>query len=116
MSRVNDAVLDDLPAYVLETLKPDENSNYSMVRFFIDKDICLPVRTEFIGLNGELRKELVIDREQVQMVDEHWVPFLTTMTDLKLGTKSIATVEEVEIDPELSSGMFEVNSLKAGGH
>ena len=116
VSRVGDAVLDDLPAYVLETLKADENSNYSMVRFFIDKDICLPVRTEFIGLNGELRKELVIDREQVQMVDEHWVPFRTTMTDLKLGTKSIAIVEEVEIDPQLSEGMFEVNSLKAGGH
>lgn len=116
VTRVDDAILEDQAAYVLETIKPDENANYSMVRFFIDKEICLPVRTEFIGLNGETRKELVIDREQVKLVDDHWVPYRTTMTDLKLGTKSIAVVLEVDIDPELSSGMFEVSALKAGGH
>ena len=83
-----------------------------MVRFFIDKDICLPMRTEFIGANGELRKELLIDREEVRDVDGHWVPYRTTMRDLKLGTHSVAIVETVDIDPELDPGIFEAAELR----
>ena len=116
VKRVKDAVLNDKPAYVLETTKPGDNANYSMVRFFIDSEVCLPVRTEFIAPNGELRKELVVDREQIQLVQDHWVPFHTTMRDFKLGTQSVFIVEEVEIDPELDGGMFEVTALKRGGH
>ena len=114
VARVEDAVLDDFPGYVLETIKPDDNSHYSMVRFFIDKDVCLPVRTEFLAPNGDLRKELVADREQIRKVGEHWVPYLTMMTDLKLKTKSTFTVEEIVFDPDLDKSIFEVQALRLG--
>lgn len=114
--RVDDAVLDDEPAYVLETLKPGDTSTYSKVRFFVDKDVCLPVRTEFLAPNGSLRKELVVDREEIREVDGHWVPFRTTMADLKLGTKTVFIAQEVDIDPDLDPGMFEERELRRGGH
>ena len=110
--RVDDAVVDEHPAYVLETVKPGDDSTYSMVRFFIDQEICLPVRSEFLALNGELRKQLTIDREEVRKVDGRWVPFKSTMEDLKLQTTSVFIVEEVEIDPNLQDGMFEVSELR----
>ena len=110
--RVEDTVVNEHPAYVLETVKPGENSNYSMVRFFIDKKICLPVRSEFLALNGEIRKELTIEREEVRKVEGRWVPFKSTMQDNKLKTKSVFIVEEVEIDPILQDGMFEVSELR----
>lgn len=114
VARVEDAVIDDFSVYVLETVKPDDNSYYSMVRFFIDKDVCLPVRTEFLAPNGDLRKELVADREQIRKVDDHWVPYLTTMTHFKFNTKSTFMVEEIAIDPDLAQGMFEVRALRRG--
>ena len=114
VARVEDAVIDDFPVYVLETIKPDDNSHYSMVRFFVDQGMCLPVRTEFLAPNGDLRKELVADREQIRKVGDHWVPYLTTMTDLKLKTKSTFTVEEIVIDPDLDKSIFEVQSLRHG--
>ena len=82
--RVDDSEVDGFPSYVLETVKPGEEATYSLVRFFIDKDFCLPMKSEFLSLNGELRKELIIDRAEVKNVDDHWVPYKTTMLDRKL--------------------------------
>jgi len=87
VKRVDDAVLDDKPAYVLETIKTGDNAHYGLARFFIDQQVCLPVRTEFIARNGTLRKELLIDREQIKMVDEHWIPFHVTVLDHKLDSQ-----------------------------
>ena len=112
--RVEDSEVNGFPAYVLETVKPGEEATYSLVRFFIDHEYCLPTRSEFVGLNGELRKELVIDRSSIKKVDDRWVPYRTTMFDLKLNTNSVFTVEEVQFDPDLHDAMFEVTSLKRG--
>ena len=111
---MEDSEVNGFPAYVLETVKPGEEATYSLVRFFIDHEYCLPTRSEFVGLNGELRKELVIDRSSIKKVDDRWVPYRTTMFDLKLNTNSVFTVEEVQIDPDLHDAMFEVTSLKRG--
>lgn len=116
VERRDDAVLDDAAVYLLETTKPRENSDYSLVRFFIDQKLCVPVRTEFVATNGGLRKELVADRSEIREVDGRWVPHKVTMTDHKLGTKSIYTVLELDIDPDLDDNLFEQNALLRGGH
>ncbi len=112
--RVDDSKVDTHPAYVLETVKPGEDSTYSLVRFFVDQEKCLPVRTEFVGLNGEIRKELLVDRSEIKLVDDHWVPYKSTMFDYKLKTHSIFSITEVDVDPDLHDSMFEVTSLKRG--
>lgn len=114
VERVADASLGEFPVYVLETVKPDENSHYSLVRFFIDKTLCLPMQSDFLAPNGELRKQLVVDRAEVRKVDGHWVPFRTTMYDRKHGTHTVFLTEEVAIDPELSAALFEVAELRRG--
>ncbi len=68
--RVEDADIDGFPAYVMETVKPDDNAHYSLLRFYIDKEVCLPIRTDFFAPNGDLRKQLTAEREEIQMVDD----------------------------------------------
>jgi hypothetical protein len=114
VERVADVDVDGHPAYVLETTKADDNSHYSLARFYIDKTVCLPVRSDFIAQNGALRKQLVVERDSIAMVDDHWVPFRTAMIDLKLDTRTLFIVEEVEIDPDLDINLFEATALKQG--
>ncbi|MEQ8230166.1 MAG: outer membrane lipoprotein-sorting protein [Gammaproteobacteria bacterium] len=114
VDRVADDVIEGHPVYVLETVKPDDNSHYRLVRFSIDQRLCLPMRTDFIAPNGELRKQLVVAREEVREVDGKWVPFRTTMFDHKHETHTVFLVEEVEIDPELDASLFEVGELRRG--
>ena len=115
VNRVKDSVVDGYAVYVLETVKADDNSHYSLIRFFVDKGVCLPVQTDFFAPNGDLRKQLVVEREEIRMVDEHWIPFRTTMSDFKFKTQTTFIVEEVAIDPDLRDGLFEVSELKRGG-
>lgn len=112
VKRVADNQVDGYPAYVLETIKADENSHYSLVRFFVDQEICLPMQTDFIGPNGSLRKQLLIDRLEVKPDGKRWIPYRTEMRDLKLNTKTVFIVEEVEMDPDLDPGLFEPSALR----
>ncbi|MEX2481304.1 MAG: outer membrane lipoprotein-sorting protein [Gammaproteobacteria bacterium] len=114
VERMADAMVEGHPAYLLETTKADDNSNYSVARFYVDKAICLPVRSDFIAHNRALRKQLLVDRDAIEQVDGHWVPFRTTMIDHKLDTRRRFTVEEIDIDPELDMNLFEITALKQG--
>ncbi len=114
VERVDDIALDGAPAYVLETIKEDSESHYSLLRFFVDQAFCLPVRTDFIAHNGTLRKQLLVERESITDVDGHWVPYRTTMQDHLLGTRTLFEVLEVVIDPELDAYLFEEAALKRG--
>ncbi len=109
--RVADATVESQPAYVLETIKQDDNASYDVVRFYIDQKICMPVRADFFAPNGSLRKQLLVARDSLAKVDGYWVPFHTTMIDFKLDTRTVFVVKEVVIDPELQDGMFNSSEL-----
>jgi len=112
--RSHDAVINDRPTYVLET-SPDENiSAYSSIRSYLDKDLCIPIKTEFFGYNGSLDKELIIDPIDVRKVDEQWVPFRATMFNRRQSSQTTFEVETVEINPKLPDGYFNVATLKKG--
>jgi len=111
VTRIDDDTVDGHDAYVLETVKQVADSNYLTVRFYIDKHYCLPVRSDFIAVNGDLRKQLLVARDKIAKVDNHWVPFHTTMVDFKHGTRSEFIVEKIIINPELDASMFSNSAL-----
>ena len=112
--RSHDAVVNDRPTYVLETT-PDENiSAYASIRSYLDKDLCIPIKTEFFGYNGSLDKELIINPTDVRKVDEQWVPFRATMFNRRGSSQTTFEVETVEINPEFPDGYFNVATLKKG--
>ena len=105
-------------AYLLETIPKDERSGYSKIRTFMDKELCLPIKSEFYGVNGSLDKELSIDRDAVQPVGNRQIPFRSIMVNHKNNTRSEFIVDEVEVDPDIRDSMFTRTELKRGhkGH
>ena len=111
VQRMDDDVVDGHPAYVLETIKQDENATYDVVRFFVDKELCMPIRADFFAVNGSLRKQLLVNRGEIKREQERWIPYLTTMVDFKHNTHTEFVVQEVVIDPELGDAMFNLTEL-----
>ena len=111
VKRVDDGNVDGHPAYILETIKQDDNASYDVVRFYVDKALCMPVRADFIAPNGSLRKQLLVERDEIKLVDERWIPYVTTMVDYKLNTHTEFVVQEVSVDPDLREGLFNFSEL-----
>ena len=87
---------------------------YSRIRTYMDKELCLPMKSEFYGINGSLDKELWIERDAVKPVGNRQIPFRTVMTNHKNGTHSEFIVEEAQVDPDLRDSTFTRSELKRG--
>jgi hypothetical protein len=111
---LEDTEFDGHPAYVLETVPEDDRSAYSRIRTYMDKELCLPMKSEFYGINGSLDKELWIERDAVKPVGNRQIPFRTVMTNHKNGTHSEFSVEEAQVDPDLRDSTFTRSELKRG--
>jgi outer membrane lipoprotein-sorting protein len=114
VKRLDDAEIDGRPVYVLETTPLDETSAYQRILTSIDREQCLPLRTEFIGRNGTLRKELVAVREEIREVGNRFIPHRVIMRDLKLGSETELSVRKVKVDPKLRDRFFEPAELEVG--
>ncbi|MFP6682343.1 MAG: outer membrane lipoprotein-sorting protein [Gammaproteobacteria bacterium] len=115
---LEDTELESAAAYLLETIPKDERSGYSKIRTYMDKELCLPIKSEFYSVNGSLDKELSIDRDAVQPVGNRQIPFRSIMVNHKNNTRSEFIVKEVEVDPNIRDSMFTRTELKRGhrGH
>ncbi len=111
---LEDQMIDGEPVYVLETIPNDSRSAYSKIRTYMDKSVCLPIKTEFFGLNGSLDKELSIDRDQVKPVGNRQIPHRTLMVNHKNNTRSEFLVDEAQVDPDLRNSIFTKQELRRG--
>jgi hypothetical protein len=111
---LEDQEIDGYPVYVLETIPDDSRSAYSAIRTYMDQALCLPIKTEFFGLNGSLDKELSVDREQVKPIGNRQIPHRTMMVNHKNDTYSEFLVDEVEVDPDLRDSIFSKAELRRG--
>jgi hypothetical protein len=114
VTRAEDAMLDDRPAYVLETSPDEDVSAYGRIRTYVDKEVCLPIRTEFFAPNGTLHKELLIDRAEIREVNGHRVPYRTTMIDHAQDSRSVLELTGVTIDSNLPDHLFTPAGLRKG--
>jgi hypothetical protein len=111
---VEDQMLAGHAVYVLETEPNDGRSAYSRIRTYMDKTICVPVRTEFFGLNGSLDKEITVQREKIELIGDRHIPFYTLVLNHKKNTRSEFVVIEAEVDPELRNSLFNPSELERG--
>lgn len=109
--RLDDAVLDGQPAYVIETVPAEARSAYSRIVTYVDQALCLPLRSEFIGRDGSLAKELVIDRTQVHEVGDRHIPHHLVMHDHRQDSRTELLIEEVTLDSGLSENLFKPSTL-----
>jgi len=106
-----DDTLAGRPVYVLMSY-PDESSGYVKVATYIDKESCVPLKTEFYESGHELRKQLSIDPADIRHRGDIYYPSELVVKDLKQKTETRLIVRNVSIGTELGNDLFDADKLK----
>ncbi len=113
--RKADEEVDGVACFVVEaTPKPDQNSEYSRFLLYIEKAHFVPIRTRYWSTAEVEVKELVSPASSIREFDGVFVPMTATMRNLQQDTYSVATVESLEPNPELTRTTFDPRRLE--GH
>lgn len=113
--RLPDAVLGSRPVYVVEvTPGPETASSYSKVVSYIDREYCVPLKTEFFEDSDEPRKIMTIDPTKVLREAHSWIPREVVLRDLDRETETRLVVAEVEVDGEIPDRRFTQSQLARG--
>lgn len=108
--RADDQQLEGNNSYVFHTTPGDEEAVYTLIETFIDQSMCIPVLTRF-HKNDVVAKELVVDRDSIQEVNDRQVPHKVTMHDRTKNTRTELVAKDVEIDAGLDDSMFHPKRL-----
>ena len=101
------------PAWRIETTPaPEENSVYSRIVAFIDRERCVPLGAELYEAGPEPGKRLEVPPGRVVREGAGWVPMQLSMEDLENGTRSVMTVKDVELDVDLPDRNFTQSALR----
>lgn len=113
--RLEDAVLDGRPVYVLE-VHPDaeEDSKYDHIHLHIDRETCVVLRSEFYARGDQLRKVLTVDPERVTREDGALIPRHLHMEDLIDESSTDLVVESIEVGASIPDKVFTRKELIVG--
>jgi hypothetical protein len=115
--RKDDSEIDGRAVYVVDARPdPESGSGYERVVTFVDKETCVPLRTESYEPGGELRKLLTADTAEIEREGTVWVPHSQTMQDLRDETRTELVVQQIDIDAEIHRKMFSTRELEAGAN
>jgi hypothetical protein len=95
--------------YVVET-HPDDSA-YSRVVSYVDKETCLPLRMELFGANGRLRKELTTDRRAHVRHGDAWVAHDMLVRDVRDLTSTHFMTDTHQRDVLLPEDLFSVDGM-----
>ena len=109
--RFPDDTLAGRAVYVLMSY-PDESSGYVKVATYIDKESCVPLKTEFYERGHELRKQLSVDPADIRHQGGIFYPGELVVKDLKQKTETRLIVHNVNIGAELGNDLFDADKLK----
>ena len=105
--RLDDAVFAGKPTYVIaQRPDPAQESAYTRIVSFIDKDTCVVMKTEYYETEDQIRKRLVADPASVSRVSDLWTAHELEMTDLHEDTRSWLRIRKITYDEEMSSRYF----------
>ena len=106
-----DDTLAGRPVYVLMSY-PDESSGYVKVATYIDKESCVPLKTEFYESGHELRKQLTVDPADIRRQGGIFYPSELVVKDFKQKTETRLIVHNVNVGAELGNDLFDADKLK----
>ena len=114
IKRLADMDIDGHTAYVLETSPDPEISSYSRIQTALDKELCLPMQTQFFAHNGKLLKEMSIDRAAVKKLGDRWAPYRVTMLNHKQNSRTVLVVDSADTEVAISDSQFSMATLRQG--
>jgi outer membrane lipoprotein-sorting protein len=106
-----DDTLAGRPVYVLMSYPP-ESSGYVKVATYIDKESCVPLKTELYESGHVLRKQLSVDPAAIEHQAGIYYPRELVVKDLKQKTETRLIVRNVSIGTELGNDLFDADKLK----
>ncbi len=115
--RLEDAVFDGRPVYVVERkFADDSGSAYDRIVDYVDSETCVPLKTESHESGGRLRKVLSADPAKLERIGGLWVPRSIVMRDLLDETETSLDVEKIEIDERVSRKALTKTDLERNCH
>lgn len=113
--RLPDAEVENRPVYVVEvTPGPELASRYSRIVSYIDREYCVPLKTEFFEDSDVARKVMTIDPKKVSREANSWIPREVVLRDLDRETETRLVVAEIEIDGDIPDRRFTQTQLARG--
>ena len=106
-----DDIVSGRPVYVL-TSYPDEDSGYTRIASYIDKQTCVVLKTEFYEKGQQLRKQLTVEPSAIQKTGNIWYPAEMLMKDLRDKTETRLLVRRITTGEALDDSLFDEKQLK----
>jgi Outer membrane lipoprotein-sorting protein len=97
--------------YVLMSYPP-ETSGYVKVATYIDKESCIPLKTELYESGHELRKQLTVDPSAIQHEAGIYYPRELVVKDLKQKTETRLIVHDVTLGAQLGDDLFDAGKMQ----
>lgn len=94
------------------SMPPGEDSAYRRIVAFIDRESCVPLRTEFYEPTDRMLKVMTADPSTIERVGGIYVPRSLVLEDLKNSVRTELRLGSIEIDSELPDEMFIPNRLQ----
>jgi hypothetical protein len=113
--RLEDAVVEGRPVFVIEVRPEDSDSAYERIRSWVDKETCVALRAEFYERGDEPRKVMTADPSRVTREGDVWLTREVLMQDRRDETETIMLVEEVEVGAKVPRKMFSEKELIQSG-
>ncbi len=97
--------------YVLKLIPKTENqSEYSMLKLWVEDEQFLPTKIEYYDKGNSLYK--VMTRDKIEKIEGYWIAKETEMSDLKTGQKTRMILQQIQFDQNLPDNLFTERYLK----
>ena len=108
---VGDESLNNVQCWIMESRpKAGTDSQYSMVRTWVARDMLLPLRVDFFtGADTPIKRYLVLQLENIQDI---WTETKVVMEDLHSGHKTIMETNKIQYNTGVSDSTFTQQSLE----
>ena len=106
--------LDARPVTVLSAVPTVESgSRYSRIKAWIDDASCVAVKVEFLE-GSTIRKRLLSPSAAIAKAGDYWYVSESTMTDLKLGTRTQLKITGVKSGEDMANRYFDSRNFFLG--
>jgi len=114
--RLPDATVAERPAYVTESVPSDPNSEYSLVRSWVDQETCVPLQVElFVKGSAEPAKRLTMNPKAFSKEKAGVFPREIAMQDLRTETSTTIVIEKLKVSVPIERKRFSAGELDRQG-
>ncbi|MCG8590409.1 MAG: outer membrane lipoprotein-sorting protein [Proteobacteria bacterium] len=114
VSVLGESSFESRPVWVVSVRPQRSDAGVDRLVSYVDRETCLPLRTEFVDRGERVRKILSTPASAIQRHAGHFVPGEMHMFDLLAQTETHLVIHRVTVDPDLSEELFRAGALAKG--